>query len=328
MQQAAATTYKNPVYPHYMADPFALKYNDEYFAFGTASGAKALADGKQFVRLHSKDLVHWENMGGALQPVKDPAKTDYWAPEVCVANGKAYMFYSCGGPSGEGHQLRVAVAPTPSDTFVDMGVILMPDEPFSIDAHPFHDPVSGSWYLFFAKDFFDGRVGTGIAVVKLRSDMLGIEGPIHTVVRATADWQIFERNRHWYGKTWDAWHTVEGATVKYDAARKKYTCFYSGGRWEDDSYGGGYAQSDSIMGTWVDDADANGAAFLRGVKDHVIGPGHYSIVEGTDGKTEVVVYHAWDKGFNERMMCIDPMHWDASGRPVLDGPTWEEAKLP
>jgi arabinan endo-1,5-alpha-L-arabinosidase len=321
---SVGVAYKNPVYSGYMADPFALKHDGEYYAYGTGP---ADPDGKQFVRLHSKNLSDWNNTGGALQPVRDPKKTDYWAPEVCVANGKCYMFYSCGGPAGEWHQLRVAVAPTPIDTFVDMDVVLMPDEPFTIDAHPFLDPVSGEWHLFFSKDYFDGRAGTGIAVVKLRPDMMGVLGPVHTVVRATADWQIFERNRHWYGKDWDAWHTVEGATVKYDAKRKKYTCFYSGGRWENDTYGGGYAQSDSIFGNWVDDADKDGAAFLRGVKDKVIGPGHYSIVPGLDDKSEVVVYHAWDKAFTKRMMCIDPMHWDESGRPVLDGPSYEERKL-
>jgi len=40
-----------------------------------------------------------------------------------------------------------------------------------------------------------------------------------------------------YGRVWD-WHTLEGPFVRKHDGR--YYCFYSGGRWETESYGVDY----------------------------------------------------------------------------------------
>ena len=40
-------------------------------------------------------------------------------------------------------------------------------------------------------------------------------GEQKTVMRAFADWQIYERNRDLYHRKWDAWHTVEGPAVVF-----------------------------------------------------------------------------------------------------------------
>lgn len=303
-----------------MADPFVLRVNNRYYAYGTGDKQP---DGRAFPLLVSEDLVQWRSLGGALKQLSDE-NLHYWAPEVAHHQDKFFMYYSAGGSDGKGHQLRVAVADKPEGPFQDAGKILMPDEPFSIDAHPFHDPVSGRWYLFFAKDFFDGRAGTGIAVVRLNDDMMSVEGPITTAVRASADWQIFERNRQWYDKTWDAWHTVEGPTVLYHHGR--YYCLYSGGRWEAANYGLGYAVADSISGPYKDEYDAEGPCVLAGVPDKVCGPGHNSITVSPDFKTHLVVYHAWDPGYKARTMRIDPLIWTDKG-PKCDGPSHEPRTL-
>ncbi len=127
-----------------------------------------------FPVLHSTDLVHWRNLGMALQPLAG-AFASYWAPEVAYDNGTFYMYYSAGGPEGEGHQLRVATAQHPAGPFQDSGRVLTPDDPFTIDAHPFRDE-DGTWYLFYCHDFLDGdRVGTGILVDRM-VDMLTLRG--------------------------------------------------------------------------------------------------------------------------------------------------------
>ena len=327
MNHRATLTYTNPVWPGYFADPFVLKWRGEYFAYGTGSPVDNGLQGDRcmFPVLHSTDFVHWELLGGALQPLDDPDKPAYWAPEVAEKDGRFYMYYSAGGCEGERQQLRVAISERPEGPFVDTGRVVMPDEPFSIDAHPFRDPKDGRWYLFFAKDYFDGeRPGTGTAVVPLANDMVTTAGPVREVLRATADWQIFKRHRFWYEREWDAWHTVEGPTVV--AHEGKYYCFYSGGRWETADYGVSFGVADDALGPYRHPEDADGPVVLRGAEGKVLGPGHNSVVVGSDDRTEFMVYHAWDPQLTMRRMCIDPLRWTPTG-PRCEGPSTGEVTV-
>lgn len=307
-------TYQNPVWPGYFADPFVLKVGNDYFAYGTGSdvGDGRQSDGRVFPLLHSRDLVEWTQLGGALEPLPGAMSVAYWAPEVAERDGTYFLYYAAD------MRLRAATARHPAGPFLDIGKNLLPDEPFSIDANPFRDPKDGRWYLFFAKDYFDGRVGTGTAVVPLADDMVTpLEAP-RTVVRASNDWQIFERQRHWYDRVWEAWHTVEGPFVVEHSG--KYYCLYSGGRWETADYGVSYAVADHPLGPWCDEWSQAGPAVLRGLPGRVLGPGHNSVVRGPDGTSQWVVYHAWDPDKTARRLCIDPLVFTADGPRCL-GPT-------
>ena len=320
-------TYTNPVWPGYFADPFVLKTGGAWYAYGTAGVQE---DGNRFPILHSTDFVNWEWVAGAVPPLPDTPEgasyTDYWAPEVAERDGRFYLYYSAATNAGdEGHRLRVAVADRPEGPFEDTGETLLPEEGFSIDAHPFRDPKDWKWYLFFAKDFFDERVGTSLAVVPLADDMVSVAGPVTTALRASADWQIYERNRTLYGKLWDAWHTVEGAFVV--AHEGRYYCFYSGGAWHTADYGVSYAVADHVLGPYVEEPGHTGPTVLRGVEGKVLGPGHNSVAVGPDDRTEFLVYHAWDVERTGRRMCIDPIRWTPDG-PRCDGPTWTPQTLP
>lgn len=314
-----AIRYQNPVWPGYMADPFVLTWRGEYYAYGTGGAQTGEQDGRIFTVLRSDDLVHWERLGGALKPLEAAGGT-YWAPEVAERDGRFYMYYSVGGPAGdESHRLRVAVSSHPAGPFEDSGRLLFPDEEFTIDAHPFQDPRDGQWYLLFAKDFLDPRVGTAIAGAPLSDDMISAAGPVTTVLRPSADWQIYERNRTHYGKKWEAWHTVEGPTLVFH--EKRYYLFYSGGNWQTAGYGVGYAVADSVLRPYREPEE--GPVVLSGDGHTVIGPGHNCVVLGPDGHTEFVVYHAWDGARTARRMCIDPLVWTERGPRCL-GPTGTE----
>jgi beta-xylosidase len=317
------TYYQNPVYPGYFADPFVIMTRGGYYAYGTGPAA---TDGRAFPVLHSSDLVHWRELGGALLPLENPPALNYWAPEVAEADGRYFLFYSAStGLSDEHHRLRVATSQDPAGPFRDTGNLLIPDLGFTIDASPFRDPKTGRWYLYFATDYEeDAPHGTGLAVVELAADLMSAVTKPVPVVRAKADWQIYERNRDYKGRVWPAWHCVEGPSALYHDG--KYYCLYSAGAWYGDNYGVGFAVANHPLGPYRDDYAASGPAVLRGIPGKVIGPGHNSTVIGPDGKTLFMVYHAWDAAKTARRMCIDPIYFDEHG-PRVDGPSVDPRPL-
>lgn len=317
--------HKNPVWPEYFADPFVLRWGDGYHAYGTGEGLARGRDGapRAFTVLRSRDLREWEPLGGALVLPRGTETHAFWAPEVAEKNGRFFLYYSH-APQGrdERHRVHVAVGEDPAGPFTEAGAVLPESEGFCIDAHPFRDPTDGQRYLFFAKDFFDARTGTGLAVVPLADDMLRAAGESRTVLRANDDWQVYARERMLYGRKWTAWHTVEAPCVVAHAGR--YYCFYSGGNWQTPQYGVSFAVADHPLGPWQH-APETGPLVLRERPPDVLGPGHNSYLVAPDGTTELLVYHAWDAQRTKRRMCLDRLVWTESG-PRCAGPTteWQE----
>lgn len=315
--------YQNPVYPFDFADPFVLRTARGYFAYGTAPPGD---DGRLFRILHSMDLIRWQLMGGALQPLMHPPGVSYWAPEVLEHDGSYFLYYSASTTSSdESHRLRVAVSREPSGPFTDAGRLLVPEIGFSIDASPFYDPVSRQHYLFFATDYeADEPHGTGIAVIRLAGDLMSAAGPVFPVLRATGDWQVYEHQRDYKGRCWNKWFCVEGPHCVFHNG--KYYCFYSGGAWHGDNYGVGFAVADQPTGPWRDELGAAGPFVLKGIPGKVIGPGHVSCFLAPDDQTLLMAYHAWDPAKTARRMCFDPLRW-TDGRPQVDGPSLEPRTL-
>ena len=308
--------YQNPVFADYFADPFVWRVGNEYFAVGTGREEAVGVDetaGWVFPLLHSRDLAHWSRVGEALER-PDPALGDtYWAPEVAVRDGQYWMYYSVGFCDRK-HQIRVALADEPTGPYRDMQprpLVAPVDVPFAIDPHPFHDD-DGAWYLFYARDFFDAegevRAGTALVVDRLERMDRAVGEPC-VVVRARSDWQRFMADRPMYGGVHD-WHTLEGpCVVKHDG---RYYCFYSGGRWENESYGVDYAVADHVLGPYSDAGNEAGPRVLKTVPGKVIGPGHNSLFTGQDGQ-DYLAYHAWDAAMTKRRLCIDRLLWTPDG---------------
>lgn len=320
--------YKNPVYTGSMPDPGVMTYHGKYYAFGT-TGTDRLADGRIFTVLCSDNLVDWKELGGALVPPSDNSALQYWAPEAAYFNGKFYLYYSQGDLNTMEFRIRVAVSDKPEGPYVDNGQPLKEGTgaKFFIDGHPFQDD-DGQWYFFYAKDYVntdDGcMAGTGVAVDRL-VNMTQLAGQPKMVVRPRYPWTLFQANRQMpsYGNKIYDWHTIEAPYVWKH--KGKYFCFYSGSNFGTIHYGLDYVVADSPMGPYRDQGEF--ARVLRGIPGKVRGPGHHSIVIAPDGKTEIVVYHAWNEDMSVRQMCIDPLVWTDKG-PRCAGPTDTIQSLP
>lgn len=329
---AASRTYTNPVVARDFPDPFVLRHDSYYYAFGT-TGQGRQPDGRVFTLLKSENLVDWQQLGGALTPPPDTEKADFWAPEVVLHEGVFYMYYSRGGGAigaSVGHQLHVATSSRPDGPYTEVATLPVPDSQFTIDAHPFQD-ADGQWYLFYARDFIDTNEGffpgTGLVVDRLPT-MTQLANTPRTVLRARHAWTLFEANRLmplYSNRTFAQWHTLEGPFVRRQAG--KYYCFFSGANFLTDRYGVDYCVADHITGPYVDSGSDAGARVLHSVPGHVRGPGHHSHVLGPDGRTEYLVYHAWDPTMTERRLCIDKLAWTAQGPRCL-GPTYTPQPLP
>lgn len=306
-----------PSYPGYFADPFVTRDSDgTYFAYGTTPPSPGP---RVFPVLTSPDLVTWQAHTPALIKPSGDLGNDYWAPEVVHAHNRWWMYYSVGHDI-TGHHIRVATAQAPLGPFTDLGVDLTPQESFAIDAHPFRDH-DGRWYLFYARDVLDGpRPGTHLAVAPMGQDMTSLTGPAVAVLRPTADWQIYQRDRAMYGQTMD-WHTLEGPAVLHAAGH--YWLTYSAGNWTDESYRVSWAVADHPLGPWTAAPDT--APALLTTTGDLIGPGHNSLVLDPNGRP-TIVFHAWDAGRTRRQMHTLPIRFTPT-HPLLPNPP-ADGRLP
>lgn len=301
--------YLNPVYPRSFPDPYILKYRGEYFAYCTGFWQ----DGRVFGVLHSRDLVNWTEIGGAMNPLKTGAPF-YWAPEVTYDNGKFYLYYSVGNEALM--EIRVAISDRPDGGFEDCGKRLTTED-FAIDAHVFTDE-NGERYLFYATDFLEhSHIGTGTVVDKI-IDWLTLAGNPRPVTRAKYDWQVYDPNRKEKGGV--RWHTIEGAFI---LKRKGiYYEMFSGGNWQNVSYGVSFAITDDIKKNeeWMQFSDGEKILpILRTLPDLVVGPGHNSVIRGINNRELFCVYHRWDE--NGRVLAIDRMDFVGT-RIFINGATY------
>jgi beta-xylosidase len=331
MSDTAPLRFRNPVYAHYFADPFVWRDGDSFYAVGTGllearseaehGGGLLTVDGRPgvFSLLRSPDLMSWSPLGAALVALHPDFGDAYWAPEIAFAEGRSWLYYSV-GRGDKAHHLRVAVSDRAEGPYEDCGRRLTNPFtlPFAIDASPFQDD-DGQWYLFYARDFLDTdggfRAGTGLVVDRL-IDMMTLAGEERLVLRPRHDWQLFQSQRIMYGGRYD-WHTLEGPCVRKRNGR--YYCLFSGGRWENDSYGVDYAVADRVTGPYEDPDGLTGARVLRTVPGAVLGPGHNSII--TVDRDDYIVYHAWDPAMTARRMFIDRIEWRDDG-PRCEAPAF------
>ncbi|HWS49841.1 MAG TPA: glycoside hydrolase family 43 protein [Microbacterium sp.] len=297
---------RSPVRGEYFADPFVVRMPDGgYAAYGTQPDAESTE--RVFEVLLSDDLISWSRGGYALQRLDPDMGDQYWAPEVSWRDGAWWMYYSV-GHGIDGHHLRVARSSDVVGPFEDVGVNLAPDELFAIDPHPFQD-IDGQWYLYFARDVLHAsRAGTHLAVGRLDDPTTLTD--VRAALEPVADWQIYERDRHMYGRSQD-WHTLEGPSVVRRDGR--YWMTYSGGAWTGPGYAVSWATAEHPLGPWTHAPVGSAAVLATGPA--LIGPGHNSLVTAPDG-SDRIAFHAWNAEGTRRQMHLAPIAFPASG-PVV-----------
>ena len=314
------SVFNNPVYKGYLADPFCLLHEGTYYVIGTGVTETHVTDPSARVvpMLKSKDLGRWEPVGPVLEPPAEEAGGSFWAPELAYQDGTFYLYYHPNG-NGLGFHVRVATSQTPEGPYVDTGQPMtdVRRNPFAIDATTFRDD-NGQWYMFYATDFYDSDAttfrGTALVVDRMTS-MTTLKGCPQTVMRAHWGWQLFEHDRLMGGVRAD-WYTLEGPSVI--KRNDKYYCLYSGGNYQNETYGVDYLVADHPLGPWQEAGRFHGPQVTRTMPGKVIGPGHNSLVKSTDGAQDYIVYHAWNEAMTERQLWVDPLLWTDDGRPQLE----------
>jgi beta-xylosidase len=306
----AGPSYQNPVYDHDFPDPHAILVGDGYYAYATNTGSTNLPV------IQSHDLVSWQPVGDAMTALPSWATLNFgdtWAPGV-IQVGDAFVMFFVDHDKTSGRQcIGVATATMPAGPFHDGS-----DKPFicqadlggSIDPYPFAD-TDGTLYLFWKNDGNCCGREVDIWVQPLSADGLTLRGQ---------PTKLIQRDQAWENPL------IENPAVVFNG--DKYYLFYSANRWDSRDYAVGYAVCDAVTGPCVKPQDG---PILQATND-ARGPGGESFLTDADG-TLWMVYHAWTGRFvgypaGRRSMRIDPLRFDASGKPLINGPTTDPQPLP
>ena len=302
----------NPVLPGFHADP-EIVYSHQtkkYYIYSTTDGQPGWG-GWYFTAYSSDDLKYWTYEGVILDLKSEQvpwANGNAWAPciEEKLVKGKyKYYFYYSGNPkNGQGKQIGVAVADSPTGPFVDLGHPIITESPVGggqqIDVDVFTDPVSGKTYLYWGNGYMAGA--------ELNKDMVSIKKKTLTVM------------------------TPEGGTLQDYAYREAPYVFYRNGlyyfMWSVDDTGSpnyhvAYGTSKSPLGPI--EVTAQPVVLKQNPEQQIYGTAHNSVLQipGTD--EWMIVYHRINKWYLKdapgvhREVCIDRLQFNDDGtiQPVV-----------
>ena len=300
---ASSSPFRNPVYDADFPDPFVLRVDDTFYAYGTNSA------GLNVQTLTSTDLVRWHRGADALPKLGRWAYSGKtWAPEVLARTDGTFVLYYTANAAEFGAQcIGRAEADTPTGPFVDSSsapLVCQKAEGGSIDPSPFRDD-DGRLYLLWKNDGNCCNEDTWIYSQRLSRDGLTLTGRRARLVRQDADWEA---------------SVVEAPTLWRE--EDGYFLFFSGNAFDSDLYAVGYATCQGPLGPCSDAADNPVLKSACGAS----GPGHQALLRH-EGNTWIA-YHAYPAdGGDERVLWLDRVSW-ADGRPDVAGPTCEPQPSP
>jgi xylan 1,4-beta-xylosidase len=172
-------TLRNPVLPGFHPDPAILRAGDDYYL------ATSTFEWHPGVQLHhSRDLVHWRPLGGALTTAEQldlrgvPDSGGVWAPDLTYANGLFHLVYSVVDSYGFGvtdvrvHHTTARAVEGPWSV-----PVALPSRGF--DPSLFHDEDGSTWLVNMAIDRAGRNLGfAGIQAQRLGDDGKGVGEPV------------------------------------------------------------------------------------------------------------------------------------------------------
>lgn len=261
-----------PVDPRDFPDPFVLRVDAVYFAYGTNSAPTNVQV------MTSSDLASWRTIGDALPRLPAWAAPGWtWAPVVLRRERTYVLYYTVRDRRSGLQSISVASADRPEGPFVDSSagpLIFQHDRGGSIDPSPFVD-ADGTPYLLWKSDDNALDQPSSLWAQELAPDGQSLVG---------APAELLSHDRRWEQPL------IEGPAMVQ--VRGRYFLFYSANWWESPSYSIGYAIGSSPLGPFT--RVTRRRPWFRTCGE-VAGPGGQEFFTDTSGAL-CMAYHAWTPG--------------------------------
>ncbi len=308
---AEPPTYANPLVLQ-RADPWVVRHSDGYYYFmGTVP---------EYDRLELRRAKTLDGLGAATakiiwtQHVTGAMGAHIWAPEIHFTARKWYVYFAAGAAE-KVWDIRIYVlensSPNPLEgEWIERGQLNTGWESFALDATTFEH--KGVNYLLWAQKDPKIKGNTNLYLAKMDTPW-SITGPAVLLSRPEFDW---EQVRYWVN---------EGpAVIKHQG--HIFITYSAAGTGAEYCLGLLDARDDANLldpAAWKKSPQP---VFITSAHNGVFGPGHNCFT--TDGKTDILVYHARDYRDIKGDPLHDPnrhtraqaIHWNGNGTPDFGVP--------
>jgi len=281
----------NPLFPGWYADPDGAVFGDRYWIYPTYSAR--YNDQLFFDAFSSPDLVSWTKHPRILDSAAITwAWRAMWAPAIVEKDGRYFLFFGANDIQNDQEHggIGVAVADKPEGPFTDyLGKPLI--DRFHNGAQPidqtvFRD-VDGQYYIIYG-----GWKHCNIA--RLADDFRSIVPFSDGTMFREITPESYVEGPHMF---------IRNGT---------YYFMWSEGGWTGPNYSVAYAMGDSPLGPFT-----RIGKILQQDPAVATGAGHHGIIHAPGTNEYSIVYHRRPLGEtdgNHRVVCMDRMEFDESGR--------------
>ena len=169
-------------------DPYILPYEGAYYMYGSRMRYSNQEEQLGFDVYKSNDLQNWSEPKSVLENTGYFAdKTDFWAPEVHVYEGKIYMFASCKGRNSEHRGTYVLTSDKPDGKFeIHSNGAITPKDWECLDGTLYIE--NGKPYMVFCREWT--QIGNGeICAIEMSTDLREAVGDPFLLFKASeATW--------------------------------------------------------------------------------------------------------------------------------------------
>lgn len=298
-------TFANPLLPS-GPDPWIVHHGDSYYYMSTHGNRLAIRRTADITQLsQAREVTVW------TPPKTGPNAQSIWAPELHRIDGRWYIYYTAAasGRDDDAHRgvfvLENAHEDPTQGTWIDRGRLQTE-----------HPGIDGTTFVHGGKRYF------------VYSPYVGPDSVL-SIVAMTNPWTLTGAETI-IARPDQAWERQGGRQILegpefLPGPRGDLFLSYSGSACWSDDYAIGLlhapAGSDPLKASsW---SKATKPILAKNPAQDVYAPGHNGFFEASDGTTWIV-YHANPgpdmKCTARRSPRIQPVHWDADGRPQLDPP--------